>query len=213
MNFKREIPILALVIAPLIYLMYMWNELPNKVPMHWNIKGEIDRWGSKNELFIIVALPLFIYLILLVVPAIDPKRKIQLMGDKFHALKLILVAFMSALAMYIIYATKTQSLGNANMILVFIGLLFLVFGNYMKTIKSNYFIGIRTPWTLENEEVWKKTHKLAGKLWFVGGFLMVIISLLLKQKESFFVFFIITIIITLIPVVYSYLYFKRLENE
>lgn len=83
MNLKKELPILAIVLLPFIYLGYVWNELPSKVPMHWNIKGEIDRYGDKSELIIIpFLLPLLVYLIFLVVPKIDPKNKLNQMGGK-----------------------------------------------------------------------------------------------------------------------------------
>ena len=93
--------------------------------------------------------------------------------------------------------------------MLLIGVLFILLGNYFKTIKPNYFIGIRTPWTLENETIWKETHKLGGKLWFVGGILIVIFSLLLDKRQAFTVLMLITGLITIVPIVYSYLMFKK----
>ena len=100
-------------------------------------------------------------------------------------------------------------MGNPNIIFMSCGVLFVVLGNYFKTIKANYFIGIRTPWTLENESIWKETHKLGGKVWFVGGLLIIICSLVLANDVNFKVFMGITIIIALIPVVYSYLLYRK----
>ncbi|HXJ98408.1 MAG TPA: SdpI family protein [Gelidibacter sp.] len=210
MNLKKELPILAIVLLPFIYLGYVWNELPSKVPMHWNIKGEIDRYGDKSELIIIpFLLPLLVYLIFLVVPKIDPKNKLNKMGGKLQAIKFLLTTLMSILALFIIYTAKNQSFTNPNYIVIIIGVLFIVIGNYFKTIKPNYFIGIRTPWTLENETVWKKTHKLGGKMWFIGGILIVILSLILNKSLSFTIFMIITGVITIIPIAYSYLIYRN----
>ena len=210
MNLKKELPILAIVLLPFIYLGYVWNELPSKVPMHWNIKGEIDRYGDKSELIIIpFLLPLLVYLIFLVVPKIDPKNKLNKMGGKLQAIKFLLTTLMSILALFIIYTAKNQSFTNPNNIVIIIGVLFIVIGNYFKTIKPNYFIGIRTPWTLENETVWKKTHKLGGKMWFIGGILIVILSLILNKSLSFTIFMIITGVITIIPIAYSYLIYRN----
>ena len=89
------------------------------------------------------------------------------MGNKLNYLRFALSLFMSAIAVFIIYSVQ-QSQSKPTFIFILIGLLFTILGNYFKTIKPNYFIGIRTPWTLENEDVWKKTHLLGGKLWFVG---------------------------------------------
>jgi uncharacterized membrane protein len=210
MNLKKELPLITIVLLPFIYLAYIWNQLPEKVPMHWNIKGEIDRYGEKMELIIIpILLPLLVYIIFLVVPKIDPKNKLNKMGNKLETIKVLLTTFMSILALFIIYSAKNQSFANPNYIILLIGVLYIILGNYFKTIKANYFIGIRTPWTLENETVWKKTHKLGGKLWFVGGIIVVLTSLILDKEPNVTVFLIITGIITIIPIVYSYIIFKN----
>ncbi|WP_442795809.1 SdpI family protein [Pelobium manganitolerans] len=209
MKLKKELPIITIVLLPFIYLAYLWNDLPNKVPMHWNMKGEIDRYGDKSELIIIpFLLPLLIYVIFLVIPKIDPKNKLNKMGNKLQTVKFLLTTFMSILALFIIYTAKHQTLTNPNYIVLLIGILFIILGNYFKTIQPNYFIGIRTPWTLENETVWKKTHKLGGKMWFVGGIIVVLSSLVLDKQLNFTLFLIITAIISIIPITYSYVVFK-----
>lgn len=210
MNLKKELPLIGIVLLPFIYMAYIWNQLPDKVPMHWNIKGEIDRYGEKIELIIIpILLPLLVYIIFLVIPKIDPKNKLNKMGNKLQTIKFLLTTFMSILALFIIYTAKNQSFANPNYIVLLIGVLYIIFGNYFKTIKANYFIGIRTPWTLESETVWKKTHKLSGKLWFAGGIIVVITSLILEKETNFTLFLMITGIITIIPIVYSYITFKN----
>jgi uncharacterized membrane protein len=210
MNLKKELPLIAIVLLPFIYLAYIWNQLPEKVPMHWDIKGEIDRYGEKMELIIIpILLPLLVYIIFLIVPKIDPKNKLNKMGNKLQIIKVLSTTFMSILALFIIYSSKNQSFTNPNYIILLIGVLYISLGTYFKTIKANYFIGIRTPWTLENETVWKKTHKLGGKLWFVGGIIVVLTSLILDKEPNVTIFLIITGIITIIPIVYSYIIFKN----
>lgn len=213
MNLKKELPIIGIVLLPFVYLAIIWNKLPQKVPVHWNIHGEIDRYGEKTEMILIpVLLPLLVYLIFLVVPKIDPKNKLNKMGNKLNSLKFVLTTLMSGLALFLIFSAQHQNFTNPNLIFVFVGLMYLVFGNYFKTIKANYFIGIRTPWTLESETVWKETHRLAGKLWLAGGLLVIISALFLDDKMNVLTFFIITGIITLVPAVYSYFIFKK-ENK
>lgn len=213
MNLKKELPIIGIVLLPFVYLAIIWNKLPQKVPVHWNIRGEVDRYGEKTEMILIpVLLPLLVYLIFLVVPKIDPKNKLNKMGNKLNSLKFVLITLMSGLALFLIFSAQHQNFTNPNLIFVFIGLMYLVFGNYFKTIKANYFIGIRTPWTLESETVWKETHRLAGKLWLAGGLLVIISALFLDDKMNVLTFFIITGIITLVPAVYSYFIFKK-ENK
>ena len=213
MNIKKEIPLLIVVLIPFVYLAYIWSSLPDIVPIHWNYKGEIDDWGNKSSLiFITFLLSGLTYILFTVIPFIDPKKRIQTMGNKYHNLKFLMVLFMSALAVFIIYSAKEQSITNPSFIYLAIGLLFMLLGNYMKIIKANYFIGIRTPWTLEYESIWKSTHKLASKIWFVGG-LAIVISSLTTNKDFNGIFFISAItLLAIIPVVYSYMEYRKLKK-
>lgn len=211
-KFKKEIPYLLIALLPFAYLAYIWSSLPQRVPMHWNTSGEIDRWGDKTETLIIPILMSGIaYFIFLIIPKIDPKEKLQNMGNKLKDFRLLLTCFMSILSIYILYSIKTNN-GDPKMLLPLLGLLFAFLGNYMKTMKPNYFIGFRTPWTLENEDVWKKTHKLGGTLWFVGGLLMML-TFLLDGKTQFYTFIGITAVISLIPIVYSYIEFQKIKKQ
>ncbi len=210
MSLKKEIPLLIIVSLPFIYLTYIWDNLPNKVPLHSNLKGEIDRYGDKTELLLIpILLPLLTYILFSIIPKIDPKEKIRNMGNKFTRIKTLLITFSSILAIFMIYTAKNPTDSNPNYITLFIGILYLIFGNYFKTIKPNYFIGIRTPWTLDSEIVWKETHQLAGKMWFIAGIIVTISSLLLDKQINFKIFIILTIIISVTPVLYSFLKYKQ----
>jgi len=211
---KKELPLITIVIIPFIYLYLVWDKLGDKIPFQWNLNGDVSRYGNKTELVLITfLLPVLIYLIFLVVPLIDPKGKIEKMGGKYNSLKLILTTAMSFLAFFIIHSATTEEMANPNMVLLGIGVLYFILGNYFKTIKANYFVGIRTPWTLESEQVWNETHKLAGKLWFVGGLLIIIFSLFLNHTTNMVVFVVITIIITAIPIIYSFISFKKHKNQ
>jgi uncharacterized membrane protein len=214
LNLQKELPLIAIVLAPFIYLAFIWKNLPDSVPIHWDIEGDIDRYGDKSELILIpILLPLLIYVIFTIVPLIDPKGKIQQMGNKYFMLKTAMTVFMSILAMIIIYAVKNESLYNPNYIILLIGVLLMILGNYFKTLRANYFIGIRTPWTLENQTVWKETHKLAGKIWFIGGLVIIVSSLLLDKEVNFRLFIGTIIVISLIPVIYSFFKFRSLSNS
>ena len=210
-NLKREIPVLLVVILPFLYLGFIWSSLPERVPIHWNSEGQINGWGSKSTLLLLpLLLPLLTYLLFSLTPLIDPKKKLDSMGNKFYQLKLSIVLLMSVVALFILYSTKNQSFFNPNFVLMLIGLLFAVFGNYFPSLKPNYFIGIKTPWTLENETVWKKTHQLAGKLWFPGGLVIIILAFIIENPKLMHIIFLtITGIIAIFPIVYSYIIFKK----
>ena len=212
-NLKKELPIIGFVLLPFIYLGYLWNSLPEKVPIHWNYKGEIDDWGTKYALIgVLFLLPVFTYVLMLLIPKIDPKKRIEFMGGKYYQIKFVLVVFMSVLALFIIQSSQSQTISSPSMVFILLGLLFVALGNYFKVIKQNYFLGIKTPWTLESEEVWKLTHILAGKLWIIGGLLIVIFSLVLSENVNFYIFIAITAIISIVPIVYSYVKFKELKT-
>lgn len=211
-KFKKEIPFLFIAILPFIYLSFIWNNLPDKIPMHWNGAGEIDDWGKKIEIiFPLLLISGIGYFTFLIIPSLDPKGNLDKMGNKLHNLRYIISVFLTLLGLFIVYSIQTIN-SNPKMIFVIIGLLFTFLGNYFKTIKPNYFIGIRTPWTLENEDVWKKTHLLGGKLWFIGGLLMAM-TFVLPNKIQFNTFMGITAVISIVPIVYSYLEFKKTKNQ
>jgi uncharacterized membrane protein len=213
-SLKKELPIIGIALLPLFYLGSVWNSLPENVPLHWNLYGKIDNWGSKYALVgLVFLMPILTYILMLVVPKIDPKKRIEAMGGKYDQFKFILVGFMAVLSIFIIYISKNQKLSSPGIIFVLIGILFVFLGNYFKVLKQNYFIGIKTPWTLENEEVWKLTHLLAGKMWVIGGLIIVVLSLILPEYYNFYFFICITAIISIVPIAYSYLIYKKLKNN
>ena len=214
LTLRKELPIIGIVLIPFVYLAFLWNTLPEKVPTHWNYKGEIDRWGDKYSLIgLLFLLPVLTYLLLLIIPKIDPKKRIGIMGGKYYQLKFIIVLLMSLLSLFILYLTKNQSISNPNLIFALIGILIVVMGNYFKVIQPNYFLGIRTPWTLENKEVWKSTHTFASKLWFIGGLLIIIGGIILPDEFFLVVFLSIIALIVIVPMVYSYFKFKEIKTN
>ncbi len=206
----KELLLILLLLIPLLYLAMIWGDLPREIPLHWNAKGEIDRIGDKNELFIVLSLiNIPLYFILLIVPFIDPKKKVQLHSKAYFQIRLLLQFFMAILSVFIIHSTLVRSLGSPNIILTLVGALFFGLGFVFSSIKSNYFVGIRTPWTLEDPENWNRTHSLASVVWKIGGGLLILSSLIWKS-ESYIVFFIgVCVLIAMIPIAYSFWYFKK----
>lgn len=213
-NLIKEALLFLLMLLPLVYLFFIWDSLPAKLPMHYDVHGNVNRYGSKTELILLSFLisPV-VYFIFLFIPLIDPKGKIKEMGNKFFQLKTILILFLSSLTFYIIHTSKESKELHPNIIFCFLGVLFAVLGYYFRSIKSNYFIGIRTPWTLENETVWKDTHKLGSKVWMAGGALIAILGITVNPEIFIFFFFTIVVLLVLIPVIYSYRRFKALKSS
>ena len=205
-----EAIILAIILTPAVYLAFVWNALPEEVPMHFNAKGEVDRYGSKDELIgLLFMLNLPLYFIMRFAPQIDPKNKIN--EKQLFGLRLVLHIFISLLALFIIYSTQKGALANPFGIVSLVGLLFAALGFFFTSIKPNYFIGIRTPWTLENETVWTKTHKVSGPVWIAGGVFMAI-SPLFAKAGSIYIVLGVTFGLAIFSVVYSYVAYKKLKN-
>ena len=207
---KTELLILTIILFPAVYLSLVWNALPEEVPMHFNAKGEADRYGSKNELVgVLFLLNLPLYFIMRYAPQLDPKKKIN--QKQLFGLRLVLHLFISAIALFIIYSTQQGALANPFGIVSLVGLLFAALGFFFRSIKPNYFIGIRTPWTLENETVWTKTHKVSGPVWIAGGIFMAI-SPLFAKSASVYIILVVTFGLAIFSVVYSYVAYKNLRS-
>jgi uncharacterized membrane protein len=202
------------IIAPVIYLLIVWNDLPSTVPIHYNFQGEPDRYGNKSQMWFVLGLitvvNILVYLLLTNVHRFDPSKKAIKNIDKNCRLAFAISLFMSVISTVIVYYTAhSESKFNSNLILTGVGLLFAFVGNYMYTIKPNYFAGFRLRWTLTNEENWRKTHLLGGKLWFAGGLLIAMLSLILPGTISFIVVGVILLTIIIIPGLYSYRLYKN----
>ena len=203
---------LIIWLLPVLYLLKIYNTIPQTVPVHFGLDGIADRYGSKQELiwmFIILsAVTIGIYFLIRNLPRIDPKKTAGYSAATFKKLSLTLVVFLSALQLCIINAAVSGNFSMSKFMLPLLGLLFAFLGNLMHSVKPNYFFGIRTPWALEDENTWRATHQLGGKLWVAGGIIITLITFILSPKAGFIFFICVTLLITLIPVVFSYRYYK-----
>ena len=203
-----------IIAAPAVYLAVVWNRLPEKVAIHFDLQGNPDKFGNKSELIImsvvLIVMNALTYLLLTNIYRIDPKKYAAENKDRLQSIAMAVAVFLAAVLILIIYSSLQGSI-KISMGLIFsgVGLLFAVIGNYMPNLKPNYFAGLRLPWTLENEENWRKTHLLAGKLFFGGGLALALICLFTPPVASIIIFFTVIIVITVIPCVYSYRMYKK----
>jgi len=208
-----DIAALVIWLLPPAYLAFIYDSLPAIVPLHYGMGGKVDRYGDKSELMLVMGIMLFagalVYLLMKFLPAIDPKKQVKIGEATFQKIGMGMVLFLSALSIGILYATAHRGITVEKIILPVSGLLFAFLGNVMHSIKPNYFAGVRTPWTLQDEDTWRVTHRLTSKLWFTGGIAVTVTSLLLPSLPATIVFMCSLAALTLIPIVYSYIYFKN----
>lgn len=208
----NQIILWTMIVLPFLYLAYLWGQLPEIVPVHWNVKGKADGFGPKISLLFVALLPLFVFGVLRVAQKIDPKQNLKSIRAKMPAIELIVTGFMSAISLFAIYSALKSDSPMSFLILLF-GMFFVLLGNYMQTILPNYFIGIRTPWTLQNDLVWKKTHRFTGRLWMLGGALVVLGSLINVSLVTQKFFLPLLLILVLVPIFYSYWIYREMEHS
>jgi uncharacterized membrane protein len=204
---------LAVWLLPAVYLLFIYPSLPQTLPMHYDINGNIDRYGGKSEFIAFQLIPMgvsaLVYLLLKFLPLIDPKKQVKYGESTFQKLAFGLVIFLTALDIAIAYSAMHHGFKIDKLIFPLIGLLFVFIGNFMNSIKPNYFVGFKTPWALENEDNWRATHRLASKIWFTGGVIITIATLFLPSNTGTIFFVSFVVIMALIPYIYSYTYFKN----
>jgi len=210
--------IVALVASvPLLYLAIVWSSVPAIIPIHFDLNMKPNRTAGKSELWIptliLAACSLLVYVVMRNINKIDPKRvSAAPPSSAFTRLSLVVVVFISVLNLLLVMTCTSNGHMPVALFMPVMGLLFACIGNYLPALKPNYFAGIRLPWTLSSESNWKKTHQLAGKLWFWGGLCFAFISLFLPTAAGVPVLLATIIIMSVIPGVYSYRLFAKEKN-
>lgn len=206
-----------LVLLPPTYLAMVYPSLPNTIPTHFNIEGKADGWGEKTTLvftcLFMGALSMGLYALLTNISRLDPKKTAGQNPALMKKMGLAVVALLTLVQLSIIESGKGNSAVIDRLIVPGLGLFFAVMGNFMHSIKPNYFAGFRLPWTLEDPENWRLTHQVASKFWVVGGVLVAVGGSLLPLKWSLVLLFAFSFFMVLVPVVYSYRIFSRKKKE
>ena len=206
---KKMLVLTSLVILlPVLIGLILWNRLPEEMPMHWNAAGEVDGWGSRMT--VVLAMPailLAVHWLCALVTSADPKR--ANIGGKPLLLVLWICPVISVLVSGLTYLTALNIPVSVEVVMpLVLGILFVVIGNYMPKCRQSYTLGIRVPWALENEENWNRTHRFAGKVWMVGGVLIMACSFL-----GVWPMLAITLVMAFAPMIYSYVYYRKHRGE
>ncbi len=209
---RKEWPLWILMAGLLLSAVLLYPHLPTQVPGHWNIHGEVDAYYPKAfGAFFPPLLALGLYLMLLFLPLIDPKRSnYQRFSGAYTAIRWGLVFFMGVLYVVTILVALGYPVKVGLAVKAMVSVLFLIIGNFMGQFRHNYFVGIKTPWTLANEEVWQRTHRLGAKIW-VAGSLVCLAMAPVSAAWGAYVFFTSIMVMVIVPIVYSYLFFVKLQ--
>lgn len=205
----KELLLIVLTLLPVVYLLVNWSALPELVPIHFDARGEPNSYGSR---MVYVWLPLGIYFLMLLLPKIDPRRaNYALFEESYYKLRLIMAIFIGFINSAVIWGIVHQANGIHRFMPLTIFFLLMLIGNYLGNIRPNYFVGIKVPWTLNSDEVWTRTHKLAGKLWFWGSLAAILLYFVVGDLR--WVLFPLLAVLVVVPIVYAYIIYQKAGDK
>lgn len=206
---KKEWHNLILLILPFLLIPFIGDQLPNRLATHWNFQGEPDGFTrSSLAMSIIPLVNVLLYLSMLYLPKIDPKNRIKIDQKPLPVLRTVFVVLFLGIHIWLISASLNLENQSLKWFYVGLGIFVLIMGNYLRTLKPNYFIGIRVPWALEDAQNWKKTHRMGSYTWVAGGILIIILFPFLDASRLSTIFALITVALCVIPAGYSFYYYK-----
>lgn len=214
---KRTCIILSalLTLAPAALLLAVWRRLPDTIVTTWGVDGAVTGTGGKGTLWWLVGLEALLALLLQLAPRLDPRRDAyRKFGERYDGFCVALLLFFSAVNCVCIWENlRPGSLSIGRLLTGMLGLLLLWSGNVMPTFRHNYFVGIRTPWTLADPRIWERTHRLGGRLYFLCGLLLLPMSLLLPEALLSAAGLALVLAASLTPCVMSYLWWRQAQNS
>jgi uncharacterized membrane protein len=209
-----SIIVLVLVLVVTIAGLFLWNRLPDQMASHWNVNDQVDGYMSKFwGVFLMPLITLGMFLLFLVIPNIDPlKANIAQFRDAFNLFIVLIIGFM----VYVYALTLLWNLGYTNFglgkaMMPALGVLFIFVGYMLRKAKRNFFIGIRTPWTLSSDRVWDETHRIGAILFTISG-VLALLSSFFGGMTAFVMVMVPILGSAIFLVIYSYILYQRETN-
>lgn len=204
---------LVALVMPSLYLFYAWPALPAQIPTRFGLDGQANGYTSRANIWLLtLALPLGIALLFSILPRFDPKHRLDGNSANFQKLRLAIVALLSTMACYTLYVALHPSTPPTRGMMALLGLFFAFMGNYLTTLQPNYFIGIRTPWTLESPVVWARTHRIGGMLFCGAGLVLIVLALVAPLAWLPTAVLILVLGVAIFSYLYSYILFRQQER-
>jgi uncharacterized membrane protein len=203
---------LAITFALFAYGVILYQALPDRVPTHWDASGHINGYGHKAiATFLMPAMMVLFTLLIPVLPKISPRNfEISTFGKTFNLLMVAVVVLFAFMQVVMLEAVQGRNVDVGRFFMAGLFLFFAAMGNFMGKVRRNFWMGVRTPWTLASERVWDQTHRAAGRLWVVTGLVCGIASLLGLPTM---VGIVVLMAMALWPVVLSFLIYRKVEQS
>ncbi|HET9984706.1 MAG TPA: SdpI family protein [Longimicrobiales bacterium] len=203
----------VVIVAMAVFVAVVYGRLPARIPVHWNTAGEVSEWRSRGWAWLLPALAAALRLLLPLLRRIDPRREhYQRFDETFWIVVNVVILLFAAVEVATLGYALGWPMDPTQVILAIVGVSLLVLGNYMPRVRSNWWIGVRTPWTLSSEQVWRETHRLAGKTFVLGG-LVVLAALPLRPPLRAWVVVSGIALASGVPAVYSYFSWRRVMRN
>jgi uncharacterized membrane protein len=204
---------MALILLAFFVPIVAYDRMPASVPTHWDTSGQADGWMSKPwGAFVMPGATALVFALLLLLPRIFPRGfRMDQFASAYETTLLTIVAFLAFISTLVTLAQVGIPVPMERAVRSGAGMLFIVIGNLMGKLRRNFFIGIRTPWTLASEEVWLRTHRLGGKLFVLAGFVVFVSALVATHGTAIVI--VAVSIAALVPSAYSFWLYRRLAPE
>jgi len=170
-TWKAELPLLALLAAMVVLAAMSWGSAPDRIPTHWNLRGEVDGYGGKTTgLLLMPAMGVGLYVLMLFLPRIDPGRaNYGRFTGAYYLIRASVLVFLAIFYGFTHLWMRGIQLDANKFVGITVGALLILLGNLFGKIRPNWFVGMRTPWTLSSKRAWTRTHRLAGWVLIAGG--------------------------------------------
>lgn len=209
---KRWLGILF-VTATIIFVMTVYNQLPERIATHYDMNGNADGWsGRLAAAWLLPAMAVLMLIVFAMLPRISPRlENFRKFEETYWVVANAMVGILCVMHVLLLGRALNWPIDVSSSMLLGMGVMFMVIGNVMPRMHSNWWMGIRTPWTMESEEVWRETHRLAGRTFLVGG-AVTIVAALLPVSIRMYVAMSALVIAGFVPVVYSYFVWRRIRR-
>ncbi len=209
----RKITIFGMVLIALALSAVLFPRLPEQMPTHRNAAGQVNGYTSRGVAVVIIPLIMLgVFALLEILPRTSPRGfEVSASSRAYAAIEICVITLLFAIHCLILATSIGQHIEMQIVIPLLVGALFIVIGNYLGKFSRNFFVGVRTPWTLASDEVWFRTHRLAGPLFIAGGMVMMIILPFARRAIQIGLLVAIVTVVAIVPIVYSYVIYRRLD--
>jgi len=210
LSLRTELPQWIVIAAMFIAAAVCWPYAPERMPTHWNLAGEVDGYGSRFiGLLLLPVVSVGIYFLMLLVPLIDPgRRNYQNFATAYSVIRTTITVVFAAMYAVFLVAGLGGRVNVTAIISLLVAAMLLIIGNFMGKVRPNWFVGVRTPWTLSSKMSWNRTHRLAGWLFMVMGVLVAAAGIL-QTAWMFLLMVVVNGLCIIWMIVYSYLVYRR----